>query len=254
MRRRHVLALAGLCCVALLGGCLGPSAVSDEELRKNATYDWEVSANATYTLEESSYQAVYRVANRSTLSVNTQDLLGVDEPLPISALQFRFTNGTVVNATHANLSATETQSATEIAMPARNGSLAYTVPRTGKRLRVPVAVEGPHALTLPAGARVGVPILSQVRPGNYSTTVQDGRMTIQWPDVTDGSLTVHYYLQRDLLIFGGLLTIAIVIGVGGVAYYLRQIRQLEAIRKEIGLDVDDEDDDIGDQDPPPGMG
>lgn len=253
MTRRHRLVLAGLFCLVALAGCFGPSEIPDDRLQENATYDWDTDVNASYTVEESSYQAVYAVANRSTISINTRDLLGVDEPVQISALQFRFPNGTDVNATHANLSATTTQSATEISLPASNGTVAYTAPRNGKRFSTPVAVPGSQSVTLPPNTRVGVPILSQVSPGNYSTDVADDRMTIRWPSVDDGTLVVRYYLQRDLLIFGSLLLIAIVVGGGGLVYYLRQIRQLESIRKEIGIDVD-EDDDPRDRGPPPGMG
>jgi hypothetical protein len=40
--------------------------------------------------------------------------------------------------------------------------------------------------------------------------------------------------------------------VGGL-YYYRQIRSLRQQREEIGLDVETEDDDLGDDGPPPGM-
>jgi hypothetical protein len=101
---------------------------------------------------------------------------------------------------------------------------------------------------------VGVPLLSQVSPGNYTTTVEDGRMTIRWANRTDGTLRVQYYLQRDLVLFGGLLLIGLAVAGGGSLYYWRQIRQLESRREDIGLDVEDEgEDDPRDRGPPPGM-
>jgi hypothetical protein len=106
---------------------------------------------------------------------------------------------------------------------------------------------------MPSGARVGVPLLSQVSPGDHTTSVADNRMTVTWGDVDDGALTVHYYLQRDLFLFSGLVLVATVVGVGGLAYYFRQLKQLESVREQIGLDVETEDDDVGDDGPPPGM-
>lgn len=254
MRSRRLLALAGLCALLALAGCFGPSSISDEQLRENATYDWETDADAAYNLTENSYQAVYNITNSSSLSIHSRDLLGVDEPVSISALQFRFTNGTVVNATHPGLAATQTQSETEIDMPAGNGSLAYTATRSGKQFATPVAVEGSQTALLPPDTRVGVPILSHVQPGGYNTSMVGDRMEIRWESVTDGGISVRYYLQRDLLIFGGLLAVALVVGAGGLVYYLRKIKRLEAIREEVGLDVDQDEDDPGDRGPPPGMG
>ncbi|MEF8908480.1 MAG: DUF5803 family protein, partial [Haloarculaceae archaeon] len=63
---------------------------------------------------------------------------------------------------------------------------------------------------------------------------------------------VRYYLQRDLWIFGGIAVVSVTLGIGGLVYYLRQIRQLEEKREELGLDVDYEDDPTDDG-PPPGM-
>jgi uncharacterized protein HemX len=50
---------------------------------------------------------------------------------------------------------------------------------------------------------------------------------------------VSYYLARDLWIFGGVLALFLLVGIGGVAYYLLQIRQLERQREETGLDMGD---------------
>lgn len=255
MKERRLLALGGLLCLALTAGCFGPSEIPESDLRgENVTYDWETDAEAAYTLSRSSYQAVYNASNRTTLSIHDRDALGVESPVRIGSLQFRFTNGTIVNATHANLSATIAQRRTTIGLPARHGQVAYTADRSGKQFSTPVAVEGPQAVTLPPGARVGAPVLSQVSPGNYSTAVADDRMTVRWANVTDGALTVHYYLQRDLVLFSLLLLVTLSLAVGGSLYYVRQIRRLEARREAIAPDVDQDEDDPRDRGPPPGMG
>lgn len=251
MNRRY-LAVGAVAVLALLSGCFGPAEIPEDDLTGDATYDWNSTAAAAYDLSRSSYAAVYNVTNRSTLSVHDRDALGTETPVRIRSLQFRFSNGTVVNATHANLSATLAQRRTTISLPARNGTVAYTASRSGKQFAIPVAVAGAQAIRLPPGARVGVPVLSQVSPGGYETSVSDGRMTVRWANETDGTLSVHYYLQRDLLLFSLVLLVGLTLAVGGSAYYLRQIRRLKSRREALGFDVDEEDD-PRDRGPPPGM-
>jgi len=250
--KRRLLALVGLVVLAGLAGCFGPSEVPEEDLTGNATYDWDRNAAAAYDLSRSTYAAVFAVDNRSTLEVHDRDALGVEAAVDISALQFRFQNGTVVNATHRNLSATLEQRQTVISLPARSGQVAYSARRSGKQFSTPVVVPGRQTITLPPGTRVGVPLLSQVNPADYATTVADGRMTVAWANQTGGTLTVHYYLQRDLVLFSLLLLVTLTLGVGGSVYYLRQIRRLEDEREDLGLEVETEDD-PRDRGPPPGM-
>jgi len=253
MRGRRFAILAGLVALTLLAGCFGPSEIPDEQLSESANYTWDQDAAAAYSLDRSTYAAVFNVTNRTTVAVHSRDALGVESSIGISALQYRFRNGTIVNATHPGLNATRSQDRTRIALPTRNGSVAFTAARSGKQFGVPVAVAGAQAITLPPGARVGVPLLSQVSPGNYTTSVSDGRMTVRWANQTGGTIRVQYYLQRDLLLFSVILLGGLAIGLGGAIYYLRQIRQLESQREAIGLDVDQEDDDPRDRGPPPGM-
>lgn len=254
MNRRHILAVGGLVVLALLAGCsLGPTEIPDEELTQNETYDWESGANATFSLSRSSYTAVLDVSNQSTVTVFRRNGLGIESPVRPRALRFQFLNGTVVNATHANLSATVRSDSTLLKLPADNGTVGYRAGRSGKQFATPVFVEGSHQVVLPAGTRIGVPLLSQASPGGYSTTVgSDNRMTVRWEELTGGTVTVRYYLQRDLLLFSLLVVVVAVLGGGGLVYYLRQIRRLESRREDIGIDVDDQETDR--DDPPPGMG
>jgi hypothetical protein len=94
--------------------------------------------------------------------------------------------------------------------------------------------------------------MSQVSPGGYDSSVEDSRMTIHWDEIEDGSISVRYYLVRDLYLFGGLAALAALLAVGGALYYLRQIRTAREKREEVGLDVET-DEDYGGNDPPPGM-
>jgi len=255
MNRRQLLALAGLAAVVLLAGCgLGPSDIPDDELRENATYDWDVNATATFDISRSSYAAVVNVSNSSELEVWRRDPIEGDNPVNLRALQFRFRNGTVVNATEANLTATRNQDRTVIGLPADEGLVGYTASRGDKQFGTPAFVDGSYEFVLPPGARVGIPLLSQAGPGGWTSSVEDNRMTVRWANVTRGSVSVRYYLQRDILIFGSLAAIMVVAGVVGTLYYKRQLSELEETRKELGLDVETEDDDdFRDDGPPPGM-
>jgi len=251
---RRVLAGLALVAVLLLAGCFGgPSEIPEEDLTGNATYDWETNATTTFDLSRSSYTTVVEIQNRTELTVWGRDELGSESPVDLQALQFRFENGTVVNATHGNLSATRSQDETVIELPAENGTVAYTASRTGKRFGSPAFIEGSYEVVLPPSARIGVPLLSQASPGGYTTRVTGDRMTVRWAEVSGGSVTVRYYLQRDLLLFGGLVALVVVVGGGGTVYYLREIRTLEKRREEIGVDYDYDEDDPRDEGPPPGM-
>lgn len=238
---RRLLAVGAFVVLVGLTGCFGPSEISEDQLAGNASYEWDQDADAAYTLSRSSYTAMFDLENRSTLSVHDRDALGVESPVDLEKLRFRYPNGSVVNGTVANLSASLQQRRTVITVPAREGQVGYTASRSGKQFSTPVVVPGTQTLTLPSGTRVGIPLLSQVGPGDYTTTVADNRMTVRWANVSDGSLTVHYYLQRDLLLFSVLLLGALTVGLGGSIYYLRQIRELKSVRETIGLEVDEED-------------
>jgi hypothetical protein len=251
MNRRR-LALAGLLVLVVLSGCTGTGEIPEEDLAASADYDWERNATVALDLEPRQYSAVVTVTNRSTVEFYRQDALGSQRSVGISALQFRYRNGTVVNATEANLSATREGDRTVIGLPAEAGKVGFTASRVSTQFSMPVFADGSYAVRLPPGTRIGVPILSQASPGGYETSVSEGRMTVRWTDLEDGTLSVRYYLQRDLWIFGGVVAIAVGLGVGGTFYYLRQIRRLEEQREELGLDVDREDDPTDDG-PPPGM-
>lgn len=256
MRRR--LALLGvLAMLVALAGCssvFGPGEPDQARLNENASYDWDTDSKVSITVNRSSYKAVYGVANRSTLELYNRDELGTEHNLDISALRYRYPNGTTITTNSSALSVEQTRERTILALPNESdGQVAFSAPRHGKQFTTPVFVEGSYSVRLPANARVGIPLLSQVSPGNYETTVgEDGYMTVQWEEVTSRALRVRWYLQRDLLLFTGIAAVAVIIGSGGALYYYRQIIQLKRRREETAIDVE-QDDDPRDRGPPPGM-
>ncbi|WP_254271160.1 DUF5803 family protein [Haloarcula marina] len=262
MSRRY-LALLGVVALLALSGCtglFGPQEADPGRLNENASYDWDSDADASIVLDRSSYRAVYDIRNNSTFVVYDRDGLGREQNVPIRALRFRYENGTVISAANSSLTATQGGSQTTIVFPDNvTGQVAYSAPRNGKSYATPAHLgDATYTVTLPPGARVGIPLLSQVSPGSYETSVDDStnRMTVRWSEpVTARQIQVRYYLERDLLIFGGLVLVAVLVGGGGSLYYYRQLQAVKRKRKEAGIDLEEEDadDDPRDRGPPPGM-
>lgn len=259
MKRRH-LALIGLVALLALSGCsaiFGPQESDPSRLNQNATYEWETASNATLVIDRGSYKAVYDVRNNSTFEVYDRDGLGRERSVPIRALRFRYENGTVISQQNSSLTATESNRRTEIQFPGNvTGEVAFSAPRRGKTFATPTHIDGgSYAITLPPDARVGIPLLSQVSPRVDDRSVENDRMTLRWDSVSTRVISVRYYLQRDLLLFGGLALIAIIVGSAGTLYYYRQLQEVIRRRKEAGIDLeeDESDDDPRDRGPPPGM-
>ncbi|RXK51462.1 DUF5803 family protein [Halorientalis pallida] len=254
MNRRRLLGLVALAALVALSGCsvLGPGEPDAEALGKDVTYNWSTDANATIDINDTRYEAVYRVENRSSIELYDRDALGTESPLDIEGLKFQFENGTVRNLTADDVELSRKRMT--VSFPAENvsGRVAFSSPRNGKSFALPTFVSGSYEVTLPKDARVGVPILAQVSPGGYDATLRNDRVTLTWSDVDRRALSIRWYLERDLWLFGGLVVLALLLGGGGAIYYLRQIRELEQRREEVGLDVDTGDD-VGDDGPPPGM-
>lgn len=256
MRWRLLVATGLLVALVGLAGCtsfLGGGQPDPEQLTAEGEYDWNTTANTTYNVSRSQFTAVITVTNQSYVVVYRTDEIGTDEPIPVRALQFRYPNGTVATANASDLGARNRGQRTNLTLPQERGKVAFTAERpNAKRFSIPVFREGSHAVVLPPRARVGIPLLSNVNPGNYNTSVADGRMTVSWADARRGPIVTRYYLQRDVLIFGSIAAVLLVVGTVGGLYYYRQIRSLRKQREAIGPDVDVEDDDLDDG-PPPGM-
>lgn len=255
---RHALALGALAVLVVLSGCSvfggGGGEIDEENLLDDADYEWETNATVTYNLSVGSdeYTAVHGLENQSELSIHSERTFRGDQSVGIDALRFRFENDTVVNATHHGLNASKGSDQTTIRLPAENGTVAWTASRNGKSWSTPVFVETSHEVVLPESTRVGIPLLSRSDPRPDRTTLEDDQMTLFWEEPS-GSISVRYYLVRDLYIFGGLAILTVLAGLGGLGYYFRRIRAARRQRQNVGPDVDYDDDDLDDDGPPPGM-
>jgi hypothetical protein len=259
-----LLALAG--CTTILGNDVGDPATLSED----AQYDYDTDRDASITINRENYTAVYNVSAKVTGDNETIELwrtnaLTLETPLEISALQFRYPNGTVVRyvdgepvAIHGDgteestdaLAVNTTRQRTIVHLPAEEGQLAFTAPKTGKELIIRPAVHGSYEIALPPDRDAQIPLLSRVRPPNDDRVVVDGRVHLRWEQLDSPAIAVQWYLDRDLWLFGGLAAVAGLVGVLGVIYYYRKIQRAAKRRDEEGIDVDYEDDRDG---PPPGM-
>ena len=268
--------LAALALIVLVGtaGCttiLGGDADDPEALSADAEYDYDTDRDAFITVNRENYTAVYNVSakvtgDNGTIELYRTNALTVENPLEIEALQFRYANGTLVRYVDGEavllredgtreptdaLAVDTTRQRTVVELPAEEGQIAFTTPKSGKEIAVYTPVHGSYEVALPPGRDASVPILSRTQPSHDDRAVVGDRVRLRWDDVETSVLSVRWYLDRDLWLFGGLAVVAALLGVVGIAYYYRSIRQAERRRNEAGLDVDTGDDDR--EGPPPGM-
>jgi hypothetical protein len=256
MNRRLMLAFVSVALLALTAGCsgfFGGDQISEKKLEGDsaADYEWETTTDVMINITGDEYHAVYAFENRSELKVFERESLGEETPVDVNTVRFQYPNGTVV--TLGQDAVRKGDSRTVFTLPAEEGKLAYTADHRGKSFSTPTYMEGSYEVILPAGMRVGNPILSQVRPNADDKTQVDGRVHLQWAEVTADNVVIRYYLARDLTIFAGVIGAGILIALLGLGYFRLQIRQLEREREEMGLNVDTDGDEF-DQGPPPGMG
>lgn len=265
MDRRHLLPLA-LVALVLASGCagfFGDQSVSDDQLDEDppSPYVWDSDVDAHITITENArFQAVYRLDD-SSMELFRRDGFGGRNAIPVSAVRYRYPNGTVIEGTElvargglVNRSRERVSVTLPDDAPSDGGGrLAFTSSSTPKRFSLPTFVNGSYAVVLPPNRRVAVFPFGQASPGGYEVETDGDRRIVRWESVETDSISVQFYLQRDLLIFGGAAAILSAVGVGGAFYYKRRIEALRRRREELGLDVETGDDEFGD-DPPPGMG
>ncbi|PSQ59808.1 hypothetical protein BRD18_02550 [Halobacteriales archaeon SW_7_71_33] len=245
------LLFASAGCTGLFGG----GGVSDEQLDEEPPepYDWNATTDARVVVHDASYSTVYDLNGTTELRLFSRGLTS-ESPLSVRALRYRYPNGTVVNGSSDAVEVSTDGSRRVVTVPNGSGAVAFTASSGGKQLGLPAFVEGSYEVVLPPNTRTSAFLFGEVSPGGYETRVdEESRLHITWEEVTDGVL-VRYYLQRDVLLFRGLLVAVGVVGGGGLLVLYRQIRRLRKQREELGLDVDVEDeDDLGGGGPPPGM-
>lgn len=231
---RRTLAVLAVGFLLVTAGCLGGGAVDEDALDEPASYEWNTTADATVSITGGSYQAVLAMDNRTNVSLFGPGEFGGESALSIRSVKYKYSNGTVVNA--SALSVTEANERTVVSVPESGGQLAYTARVLSNELFLPVAINGSYAVTLPPGAAVGAPIIGGARPGGYNVEQNGDRTTLRWENPETSILSVDYYQERNLYIFGALLGVAGLVAGAGLLYFRAQIRTLAARRGAVGPD------------------
>ncbi|MBZ6493852.1 DUF5803 family protein [Natrinema longum] len=255
MNRRLVLAAVAIALLATLAGCSALSGgISDEQLDQEAEYDdlRDSEADVAIDLEDGSviedgeFRAVYDLNETEELSLYRSSLYR-DEPLDINSVRYWYPNGTEL--TGSELTVEQGQSETTVQVPDGNGTLAFSGDAGRKTFQLPAFVEGSYVVTVPEGHRTSNFLFGDVSPNGYEREVIDDRERLSWADL-ENTISLRYYLTRDIPLFLGLVGTVAVLGGIGIGYYYRQVKQLRKQREKFGLDVDTDDDSDGG---PPGF-
>lgn len=227
----------GLLVLLVTTGCLGgPPAPSEDALAEERDYEWDHDADVAIDVGDGEYKTVANVSDRESVHLATTSGFGGRSPLYITAIRFRYPNGTVVGPDAMDVYTSDSRTVVEF--PTANGTFAYTA-NTGQRsVTIPVGFDGSHEVVLPPGMRTSFPVFGVVEPGDYEKTVEDDRVHVYWDSMHSDRITLKYYLQRDLVIFGGIVGLLSAVAIGGVLYFRKRIRRLEQDRAEQGLDVE----------------
>lgn len=238
---RRLLAAGALCLLVAAAGCSaltpGGGEVDRERLAEDVAYDWNTSADVTINITPGHYRAVYRIENRSTIALSRFHRLSDHRPLPLGAVAFRYSNGTVVGPEAMAFERNRTH--VRVSLPAEEGRFAYRVARQGKRIRVATAVAGSYEVILPPDTDVQYFLLGRVVPDGYDRFTENGRVHLVWDGedaITGDRVVVRFYLERDLWIFGGLLAVGTAAAVVGLSYFWRQLKALRQRRDSVDVE------------------
>jgi len=236
---RKLLVAVAVAALAVSAGCLGTGGggPTQQQLEQNATYDWQQDADVAIDVGGGEYRVVASVGNETEIRLARSTGFGGRNPLRISAVQFRYPNGTQVGADEIDVSTRNSR--TIVTLPSANGTFAYSANAGGRSVTIPAPVEGSYELVLPSGMRVSVPVFGVVEPPGWEKTIEDNRVHVRWDSMSSGTISAKYYLQQDILLFAGITGALALVAVGGVVYYRLRIRRLEDERERAGLDVEE---------------
>ncbi|MGQ3412385.1 DUF5803 family protein [Natrinema sp. LN54] len=255
MNRRLVFATIAVVLLTTVAGCSALfGGVSDEQLDQEQDYsdlrdsdaDVAIEVEDGSVIESGEFRAVYDLNGTEELSLYRSALFH-DEPLEINSVRYWHPNGTEL--TGSELEVDQSRSETTVQVPDGNGTLAFSGDAGRKTFQLPAYVEGSYEVTLPEGHRTTNFLFGDASPNGYEREIVDDRERLYW-DELDSTVSLRYYLTRDIPLFLGLVGAAILLGGIGIGYYYRQVKQLQEQREEFGLDVDTDDDSDGG---PPGF-
>lgn len=252
MRRRLRLA-AALALVSLMIATAGCSAIfggiDDDTLDASGEYDdlRESDADVAIDVEGGEFRAVYDLNDTDELSLYRSGLYA-DDPLEIRAVRYWHPNGTEL--TGSEIDVNQDRSSTDVSVPDGNGTLAFSGEAGAKTFSLPAYVSGSYEVTLPRGQRTDNFFFGDVNPGGYDREIVNDRERITWDDL-NSTISVRYFLNRDIYLFAGLVGLVAVLGGAALSVTYFKVKRLRERREEMGLDVELED---GDDGPPPGMG
>lgn len=236
-----------LVCLVVLSVSAGCTSVSEFGFGSggddtSVTYDWDTNADATLTVQSKQYHSVYKLDSKK-LKLYTHGSLGREQALGVRGVKYRYPNGTIITTEHPDLSVEKSGSRTIVRAPRADGQIAFVTDKRSKSITTPVFLKSSekdspsYEVILPPDTGVDVPIVGTVRPHGFETKSIDGRVHIVWDSIKSDSISVQYYLIRDLYIFGALAGLVLICGLVGVSYYLLAIRRLKRLRQQIETDV-----------------
>ncbi|WP_418281857.1 DUF5803 family protein [Halorubrum sp. DTA98] len=255
MNRRFALAIAVVALLAVSAGCLGyvtgGGEVGNETLDAEPPreYDFDTDRDADFDLStDGTYTVVYDVGDRDRIRLYEATVYGGDQPLEFDAFRYQYPDGTVINGSEfrargGEVDRTPDETWIRFTDDMSGGSVAFSGAGSPRRFTMLAYVEGSYAVTLPEGFSTDIPIVGHVSPRDHDVEVVDGRTRITWESVTSGSIVVQSYRERDILVFGVILIVAVVVGAAGTIHFRRQLEELRQRRLDMGLGVYEEDGD-----------
>lgn len=232
---RTLVAIAFLGVLVTLSGCFG-GGLDEDALAENQSYDWETRATVTFNVTGDSFHAVHVIGNGTPIAVYRDTEFQGEQPVSISAVKFRYPNGTVVGA--GDIGVEQRDGRTILTPPAGEGHLAYSGNSLPKDFQIAANQSGSYQVILPRGMRIGVPFMGTIAPGGAELTVRDDRTYLFWDSLEDPHIDLSYYLERDFWLFAGLVGLGLLVAIAGVIYYRVKIRRLRTRIEEAGLGIE----------------